>query len=190
MSRTIIYLHGFKSSSDSSKAKVFDSLIKKNARKTQIIIPDIKDDIKDSYEQIEEIIKSISGEISFVGSSLGGYYSHYFAQKYNTKAVLINPAIPPLEGFDIHLGENKNYDTGNKFVITKEDIEFLRELSYKKIKKPQDILVLLESGDEILNYLKTISYFAGCYVDISYGGNHSFANFDSKFTNIKSFLNL
>jgi predicted esterase YcpF (UPF0227 family) len=46
---------------------------------------------------------------------------------------------------------------GNKFLITEEDINFLRALSYKKIKKPQDILVLLESGDEILNYLK--SYF-------------------------------
>ena len=32
MPKTIIYLHGFKSSSDSSKAKVFDSLIKKHAR--------------------------------------------------------------------------------------------------------------------------------------------------------------
>ena len=53
MPKTIIYLHGFKSSSDSSKAKVFDSLIKKHARKTQVIIPDIKDDIRDSYEQIE-----------------------------------------------------------------------------------------------------------------------------------------
>ena len=88
MPKTIIYLHGFKSSSDSSKAKVFDSLIKKHARKTQVIIPDIKDDIRDSYEQIEEIIESASGEISFVGSSLGGYYSLYFAQKYNTKATL------------------------------------------------------------------------------------------------------
>ena len=190
MPKTIIYLHGFKSSSDSSKAKVFDSLIKKHARKTQVIIPDIKDDIRDSYEQIEEIIESASGEISFVGSSLGGYYSLYFAQKYNTKAVLINPAIPPLDGFDIHLGENENYDTGNKFFITEEDIKYLRALSYKKIKKPRDILVLLESGDEILNYLKTISFFSGCYVDITYGGNHSFASFDSKFANIKSFLNL
>jgi predicted esterase YcpF (UPF0227 family) len=104
--------------------------------------------------------------------------------------VLINPAIPPLDGFDIHLGENVNYDTSNKFLITEEDINFLRALSYKKIKKPQDILVLLESGDEILNYLKTISFFSGCYLDITYGGNHSFASFDSKFANIKSFLNL
>ena len=190
MSKTIIYFHGFKSSSESSKAKAFNGLIKTHSRKTQIIVPDIKDNILDSYAQIEDIIKSTKGDIAFVGSSLGGYYALYFAQKNNTKAVLINPAIPPLEGFDIYLGKNENYDTGNKFLITKDDINFLRSLSYNKIKYPANIMILVESGDEILDYKKTISYFSGSYISIAYGGDHSFSSFSHKFNQIQLFLDL
>ena len=62
---------------------------------------------QDAVNQIEQIIKSNQLPVAFIGSSLGGYYASYFSSKYNSKAVLINPAIPPLEGFDIYLGENE-----------------------------------------------------------------------------------
>ena len=190
MSNTILYFHGFKSSSDSSKAQEFKKFIENKTSQTKIIIPDLEDDFKEAHKQIETLIDKNSPNILYMGSSLGGYYALYFAQLYKSKSVLINPAIAPLNDFEIHLGKNENYATGNKFIISKDDISYIRSLHHKKILEPKNNLILLESGDEILNYVESSSYFRGSYIDIFYGGNHSYTSIKEKFTKIKDFFNL
>ena len=88
------------------------------------------------------------------------------------------------------MGKNENYATGNKFTISKDDISYVRNLHHKKILEPKNNLILLESGDEILNYVESSSYFRGSYIDIFYGGNHSYTSIKEKFTKIKDFFNL
>ena len=190
MTKSIIYLHGFASSSDSTKAKIIQKFISKNHRNVKIFTPDLSNNFHEAILQIKELISVCEKPIAFMGSSLGGYYADYFAQKLNTKAVLINPAIPPLEDFDIHLGENENYSTGEKFNLSHEDIEYLRSISHKKFMNHEKTLVLVESGDEILNYSKSISYFAGSQLDIVYGGNHSYSSFQEKLKKIRNFLRI
>ena len=91
----ILYLHGFASSADSTKAKVIESFVKKNTSSSRILIPDLDNNIKNAYQQIEEIIKTESPS-SIIGSSLGGFFGIYFAEKYDLLCVNINPAIPPI----------------------------------------------------------------------------------------------
>ena len=190
MTNTILYFHGFKSSSDSGKAQEFKKFIENKTSQTKIIIPDLKDDFKEAHKQIEGLIDKNSPNILYMGSSLGGYYALYFAQLYKSKSVLINPAIPPLKDFEIHLGKNENYATGNKFTISKNDISYIRSLHHKKILDPSNHLILLESGDEILDYIETVSYFKGSSMDIFYGGNHSYTSIKEKFIKIKYFFDI
>ena len=190
MNNTILYFHGFKSSSDSTKAKDLHKFISRRTRNTILITPNIHDNFHDAHDQIINLIESNQPNIFFMGSSLGGYYASFFSQKYNKKAVLINPAIPPLKDFEMHLGKNKNYSNGNKFIITKNDIDYIRSLSYKKILKPKNLMILLESGDEILNYNDTSSYFSGSHIDILYGGDHSYSSFKEKLNKIQDFLKI
>ena len=190
MTKTILYFHGFKSSSKSSKAQSLKNFIAKNTKNTKIIIPDLDDNFQNAHNQIEELIRLSGSNIVFMGSSLGGYYASYFSQKLKKKAVLINPAVHPLKDFEVHLGENENYSSGNKFNISSKEISFVRTLSYKKLLTPNDLLILLESGDEILRYNKSASYFSGAYIDIAFGGNHSYSSFKSKFHKIQKFLDI
>lgn len=190
MSKTILYFHGFKSSSNSGKAQEFKSFVENHTSQTNILIPDLDDDFKQASKQIKSLINEIDPNIFFMGSSLGGYYALYFAELYKTKSVLINPAIPPLNGFEEHLGKNENYATGNKFTISKNDISYIRSLHHKKILKPDNHLILLESEDEVLDYLETVSYFKGSAIDIFYGGNHSYSSINEKCNKIKDFLSL
>jgi predicted esterase YcpF (UPF0227 family) len=190
MTKTILYFHGFKSSSKSSKAQSLKNFIAKNTKNTKIIIPDLDDNFQNAHNQIEELIRLSGSNIVFMGSSLGGYYASYFSQKLKKKAVLINPAVHPLKDFEVHLGENENYSSGNKFNISSKEISFVRTLSYKKLLTPNDLLILLESGDEILKYNKSASYFSGAYIDIVFGGNHSYSSFKSKFHKIQKFLDI
>ena len=190
MSKTILYFHGFASSSDSNKAKILSSYISKISPNTKLIIPDLDNNFKRAISQIELLIKNSNASISFVGSSLGGYFAAYFADIYNAKAILVNPAIPPLRGFDDYLGENKNYSTGEKFNIKKEDIKFLRGLSKKEYINKENTLILMESGDEVLPYKETSEYFKGCYIDIVFGGSHSYESMQTKLKKISDFLNI
>ena len=190
MTKTILYLHGFASSSNSNKAKIVSSYISKISSNSKLMIPNLDNNFKKAVSQIELLIKNSDQPISFIGSSLGGYFAAYFASIENAKAILINPAIPPLKGFDEYLGENKNYSTGQKFLIEKEDIKFLRQLLTKKYLNKENTLVLMESGDDVLEYKKTSKYFEGCHIDIVFGGSHSYESMGEKLKKISNFLNI
>ena len=63
-------------------------------------------------------------------------------------------------------------------------------MSYKKYANAEKTYVLLESGDEVLNYKETAKYFSGSYLDIIYGGSHSYESLDEKLENIVDFIEI
>ena len=190
MVKTILYFHGFASSSDSDKAKLIKNHISEISKDIKIFTPDLSNNFQEANNQIIELIKNNEKDIVFMGSSLGGYYANFFADINNAKAILINPAIPPLKGFEEYLGENENYSTGEKFNVSKEDIKFLRSLVVKEFGNQKKLLVLLESGDEVLNYAETVKYFKGSNIDITFGGSHSYESMANKLEKIVKFLEI
>lgn len=186
----ILYLHGFASSADSTKAEQISFFINKKMEETEILIPDINNNIMLAHDQIESVIRQ-ECPTAFMGSSLGGFYGTYFSEKYNLPCVNINPAIPPLDMSE-YLGENTNYSTGKKFTIDQKQLDFLDAMgrSIKKIKTPGNFMTLVQSGDEILNYRQALAYYAGSQIDVTFGGNHSFDRFENYLEKIKVFLNL
>ena len=186
----ILYLHGFASSANSTKANLIKAFIKKNAKSTQILIPDLDNDIESAYHQIDLIIKKESPS-SIIGSSLGGFYATYFSDKYDLQCVNINPAVPPIDMSE-YLGENQNYSTGEKFIVNDHHLDLLETMNQKIkfLKRPKNFLTLIQSGDEVLDYKYAIKYFAASRVEIKFGGNHSFEAFEKYFSKIKIFLNM
>jgi len=186
----ILYLHGFASSADSSKAKVIESFVKKNTSSTKILIPNLNNNIKNAYQQIEEIIKTES-PTSIIGSSLGGFFGTYFAEKYNLLCVNINPAIPPIDMSE-YLGENQNYSTGEKFFIDQDQLDWLEVMNQKiiNLKEHKNFMTLVQSGDEVLDYKATIKYFSGSQIEVKFGGDHSFKDFELQIPKIQIFLNM
>ena len=63
-------------------------------------------------------------------------------------------------------------------------------MSYKKYANAENTYVLLESGDEVLNYKETAKYFSGSYIDVIYGGSHSYESLDEKLKNIINFIEI
>ena len=190
MVKTILYFHGFASSSDSDKAKIIKKHVSKFSKKLKIFTPDLSNEFKEANSQIQKLIDENEKDFVFMGSSLGGYYANFYGNIYNSKVILINPAIPPLKGFEEYLGENENYSTGEKFIVTKEDIKFLRTLVAKKFSNQNNTLILLESGDDVLNYIETAKYFRGSNIDITFGGSHSYESISNKLEKIVKFLEI
>ena len=190
MIKTILYFHGFASSSDSEKAKLFKKHILSLKTDVNVLTPDLNNNFHSAVQEINKLIDSSPGPIAFIGSSLGGYYAAYFSSIHKTKAVLINPATPPLKGFDVYLGENENYSTGERFTLTKSDIRFVRSISFKTYENQKNTLVLVESGDEVLNYIDAYSYFNGSHIDIIFGGTHSYESLEKNLEKISNFLEI
>jgi predicted esterase YcpF (UPF0227 family) len=125
--------------------------------------------------------------VGLVGSSLGGYYSIYLANKYNLKAVLINPAIYPYKTLD-KIGMATNYYDGSSFEVTRNHIESLKSYEVENIKSQENFLTLLQTEDEVLDYTQAEEKLSESELVIEEGGNHSFENIESYFRKIGSFL--
>ncbi|MGY8807350.1 MAG: YqiA/YcfP family alpha/beta fold hydrolase [Gammaproteobacteria bacterium] len=187
----IIYLHGFASSANSTKALQLKKYILENYSKTEIIIPDIENNIVDAVQQIDKLIEEFSPS-ALIGSSLGGFYATYFSEQYNLKCVGINPAVIPPAEMSEYLGENKNYSTGEKFLINQEQLDLLDRMGreIKVIKCPRNFMILLQSHDEKLDYRVATNFYRGAVLDVTFGGNHSFENLETHFSKIKIFLDM
>jgi predicted esterase YcpF (UPF0227 family) len=112
-----------------------------------------------------------------VGSSLGGYYATYLAEKYDLRAVLVNPAVVAHIALAEYLGPQDNLYTGETFVFKQEHIAALTELDVPVLTRPERFWLLVETGDELLDYRQAVAYYAGAAQTVIEGGDHSFTRF-------------
>ena len=190
MSKNIFYFHGFASSADSTKAIVFNDFIKEKFPNISLHIPNIDNSIEKSFIQLEKLVGKNKGNQLFIGSSLGGFYATYFAEKLGSKAVLINPASNPYLGMEMYLGKNTNYSTNEEFFLTKKDLEILKLNNVSKVNSPANYLVLIETGDDVIPFKYTLDFYSGCNFRIVNGGSHSFDSFKEKLEIISKFMEL
>ena len=190
MNKNIFYFHGFASSADSTKAIVFNDFIKEKFPNISMHIPNIDNSIEKSFIQLEKLVGKNKGDRLFIGSSLGGFYASYFAEKLGSKAVLINPASNPYLGMEMYLGKNTNYSTNEEFYLTKKDLEILKQNNVSKINSPSNYLVLIETGDDVIPFEYTLDFYNGCNFCIINEGSHSFDSFKEKLEIISKFMEL
>ena len=188
----ILYLHGFNSSPDSYKARVLHDYMKRAGLSDRIDIPQIPPAPVEALELLqqhaEEIIKQYA--LSLVGSSLGGFYATWLAEKYNCPAVLINPAVKPHELLKKYLGENINYHTAESWVLDEAHIMNFRELYIDRISNPQRYLLMLQTGDETLDYREALEKYSDCPSIVEQGGSHEFSEFERHLDKILAFCHV
>jgi uncharacterized protein len=89
-------------------------------------------------------------QLSIIGSSLGGYYATWLAEKLGCKAVLLNPAIVPRLDLDKHVGVTTEYHSDKPFEFRREYIDELRTFEVERITMPGRYFLLAATGDEVL----------------------------------------
>ena len=147
----IIYIHGFGSSGEASKAKLLRAYCHEN--NIRFIAPSLPTIPDLALSTLSELIESYQDNepVYLMGSSLGGYYALYLSDKYNLKAVLINPAVNAPETLERALGHGVNYYDNSSYEWNESHLEILE--SYE-IEEPnlENLLLLLQKGDELLDY--------------------------------------
>lgn len=185
-----IYIHGFNSSPHSFKAQYFFKFLSKNHPMDEFIAPKLSEQPSKAIHTLSQCIEKqlAATKIALIGSSLGGFYATWLAQTYHLKAVLINPAVNPQELLMDYLGKNINYHTGEKYEFTARHIEQLNVLTVHELTTPKKIYVMLQEGDEVLDYRLAKAKYSEATLLIEPGGDHSFQYFEQHCENIVQFL--
>ena len=184
----IIYLHGFNSSSESKKSKILNSYLEKE-KLINLESPNLNNSPKKAISQIEKIIRESSSRVCLVGSSLGGLYATFVADRYNLKSVTLNPVVTNhISGMRDLVGSHKNFHSEEEYEFTLKDYFDLQKLGLEKLKKPLNHFCLIKMSDEVLDHNITFAFFSKSYVLSEKGGNHSCDDFLAKIPLILDYM--
>lgn len=190
----VIYLHGFNSSSQSKKGQQLLHYVAEQQLPIDAMAPTFANYPAQAHQQVVDLIEAEQAagreQIALIGSSLGGFMATCVAEQFGLKAVLINPAVEPHVLVEFLLGEHKNDHTGETFVLTRQHSQELQSLELKALSRPQNYWLMLQAGDETLDYRQAKAYYQDCQQLIEQGGNHGFENFDQHLPQVMQFLEL
>ncbi len=183
----IVYLHGFNSSPNSHKAQLLGRHMAEQGLAAHYACPALPVLASEAIREIERL--GFGGDACYVGSSLGGYYATWLAEQHGARAVLINPAIDPHVGLRAYLGEQKNLHTGEPYQLTEAHLEDWGRYWVPRV-TPSRYLLLVETGDEVLDYRRAVERYAGAEQVVVQGGDHSLQSFPRQMPRILDFAGL
>lgn len=184
----IIYLHGFCSSPAAWKARLLAEEMARRGLSDQFASPQLPTVPAEAVALVGDLIAAAEGPVTLIGSSLGGHYANYLAEKHDLNAVLINPAAVGAMDLGIFVGNHVNFHTGQAFTFSADHAEQLR--AQVTLPTARRYWLLLESGDELLDYRLALNFYDGCRQTVLDGGDHSFTRFPDFMPQIIEFAGL
>jgi predicted esterase YcpF (UPF0227 family) len=173
----ILYLHGFRSSPRSYKARVVQGRLEALGRAHELICPQLPASPQAAMDLVLTLAERYADRIAIVGSSLGGFYATWLAERFGCRAVVINPAVDPLRNLEKHVGVTTNWHSDEPFEFRREYIDELAALKIERITRPERYLLLAATGDEVLDYRDMVAHYAGAHQHVIEGSDHAIAEF-------------
>ena len=181
----IIYIHGFGSHGYGGKASALREYYA--SQDEEFIAPSLSYVPELALQTLEELMR-VCSDVKLIGSSLGGYYTLYLAEKYGVKAILINPSIYPFVTLERLLGDTPNYYDESRFEWRESHIDML-QLYKTEIKDPSKYMLMAQKDDEVLDFQEAVDKLAGATMIVEEGGDHGFVGIERHFEVMKEFLN-
>ena len=129
--------------------------------------------------------------MAVIGSSLGGFYATWLAERFGCRAVLLNPAVHPARDLLKHLGNQTLWnDPQQQFVFESSYIEELHALEVAKISQPERYFAVIAKGDEVLEWREMTSHYPGATIKLLPAGDHALSDYQQHLDGILDFLNL
>lgn len=187
--RVVLYIHGFNSSPQSGKARQFKVYFETHAG-VEVLVPALPHHPREAMTLLRELVRQ--GEPALItGSSLGGFYATVLAEESGCLAALINPAVAPQRHLgEAFLGLQRNLYTGEEYEFTRDHAAALELLTPEALQHPERFLVLLQSGDEVLDYRLALAFYAGSRVHVRQGGSHAYEDFEDALPLIRDFAGI
>ena len=188
----LLYLHGFRSSPQSTKARKMAALVAQRWPALHWWCPQLPPSPAQAATLIDEGTAGWpSVTMAVIGSSLGGFYATWLAERRHCRAVLINPAVEPARDLARHIGEQSSWhDPAERFFFEPHFVDELRALEVGALRHPERLLAVIATGDEVLDWREMQARYAGAQQRIVPGSDHALSDFDDHLPAILGFLGL
>lgn len=190
----LIYLHGFRSGPQSAKVQALAARMATLGLRDQLWCEQLSPIPFDAIAQVEAAIEACrknGAAPALAGSSLGGFYATWLANKHGLKATLINPFVPHA-GFDssLFIGEHTPLYGGPAFRFTEAHAHQIAALDTPVLRQPEHFWLLAEEGDETLDYRHAVARYSASRQTVLPGGSHSFTRWDDYLDALLAFSGL
>jgi len=178
----IVYLHGFRSSPNSSKAQLTGEAIASLVKDSQAIewyCPQLPPSPQAAMMMVKQkIAETKAKDLCIIGSSLGGFYATYLAEQYpHAKAIMLNPAVRAARELAPYVGQLTAYDSDEPFDWRAEYVEQLKEQQVEEITHAERYFLLAAKGDELLDWREMVEHYAGAKHLIIEGSDHGITEY-------------
>jgi predicted esterase YcpF (UPF0227 family) len=174
----ILYLHGFRSSPRSFKARVIHGRMTGLGRAQQLICPQLPASPKAAIDLCLTLAARHADRLAIIGSSLGGFYATWLAEQFGCRAALVNPAVDPMQNLSRHVGVTTNWHSDEPFEFKPEYIDELAALRVARITHPERYYLLAATGDEVLDWRDMVRHYEGVHQHVIEGSDHAVSGFD------------
>jgi predicted esterase YcpF (UPF0227 family) len=175
----LLYLHGFRSSPQSAKARLVAQRMAERFPKVHFWAPQLPPSPRDAMDMVMKGVADWPREsMAVIGSSLGGFYATYVAGMTSCLAVLLNPAVHPARDLGHHIGPQTSWhDPSERFYFRAEYIQQLRTLEIGQLNRPDRAFAIIAKGDEVLDWREMSARYPGSLIKLLEGGDHALSDF-------------
>jgi predicted esterase YcpF (UPF0227 family) len=184
----ILYLHGFRSSPRSFKARLIAERLQALGRCAEYHCPQLPASPRDAIALASRIMSRFSpNDVALIGSSLGGYYATWLAEKSGCRAVLLNPAVKPPRDLEKYVGVTTAYHSDQPFEFKREYVDELKTLAVSRITHPERYFLVAATGDEVLDWHEMVGHYPGARHHVIEGSDHGLSDFNGYMDDVLAF---
>lgn len=174
--RRLIYLHGFRSSPQSTKGQLLEQRMRVLGRSANYVCPQLPPSPLEAVELVRRELRPDSAD-TLVGSSLGGFYATWLAERLGCRAVLINPAVFPARDLRALVGLQTAYHDNTPFIFSSAHVDELLTLQVSAITFPKRYFLIAATGDELLDWREMVAHYSGAKKIVVQGSDHGLSDF-------------
>jgi uncharacterized protein len=188
----LLYLHGFRSSPLSTKARKMANRVRERHPQVHWWCPQLPPSPRLAMEMV---MQGVCGwprpAMAVVGSSLGGFYATYVAEAMGCRAVLLNPAIDAARDLARYTGEQTAWhDPDEHFLFEPGFVDELRSLERGALDDPAKYFAVIAKGDEVLDWREMTGRYPGAKIKLLEDSDHALSDFDRHIDEVFAFLDL
>lgn len=188
----LLYLHGFRSSPQSAKARLVARAVAEGHPGVLLWCPQLPPSPREAMEKVAAGIAHWPGErMAVIGSSLGGYYASWVAAQKRCASVLLNPAVDPARDLARHIGEQTAWHNPEERFWFREDyIGELRGLDVRGQAPAGPQMLVAARGDEVLDWREMVARYPAATQVVLDGGDHALSGFAHQLDGVLAFCGL
>lgn len=188
----LLYLHGFRSSPHSFKARMLHAWLQQHAPAVGWCCPQLPPSPHAAWQSMLDAVRGWPvASMAVMGSSLGGFYATALAEHLGCRAVVLNPAVEPARDLARHVGEQTAYhDPTQRFEFAAGYLDELRALTPPSITRPERYAAVIAKGDELLDWREMSARYRGANILLLEGSDHALSHFEQQLPFVLDFLGL